>query len=409
MTTRYTNRSAQIAFQRCPRAAYLGQFYPDETGKARGLSPRGLPFQMVTGIYVHKGVEVLLKQLQQKEVVNVEVAVDAALTAYAKEIGDLGLQSYGCDPLQVREEQEMLIEGLLRGWALKRLPYFQSEFDVLEVEEDHHVLLVENPEIDEVCEMEFKLDALLKHKDTGLIYVLSNKTTGAVDQRKLNDAKTDIQGLSEMWGTEKLKGLKVHGVIMEYFVTGRKEIEEVDGGKEWVQWSPLIRGWHNPTDIFGHNYAWRFSYDKPEGGSGRLGKGWVRTTAKQYNGGVKQWVEDLAQGRFFPDMGKYQDPLETQFVSIEYYRNPDDLSEWLESIREQELIVGERLKIVNESEGKLYDQNIKRFFPMYRHSCNYPVKCQFHDICHGSSGIDPLTSGYDWRKPHHQMQMGEVE
>ncbi len=353
-------------------------------------------------------MQVLFEALKAKKQPDIEEAVKIALSDYGKEIGDGGLQTYGCDPLQVREEQEMLIEGLLRGWFIKRLPYFQSEFEVLEVEEDHHVVLVDNPEIDETVEMEFKLDALLKHKETGLIYILSNKTTGSVDQRKLNDAKTDIQGLSEMWGTEKLKGLKVHGVIMEYFVTGRKEIEDnvKTGRKEWVQWNPLVRGW---IDVSSGDIAWRYSWDKTEGGQGRLGKGWVRTSAKTYPGGVKQWVLDLSGGKMFPSFGKYIDPLESQFISIEYYRNPDDLSEWLESIREQELVVGERLKIVNESEGKLYEQNLKRFFPMYRHSCNYPVKCQFHEICHGSSGIDPLTSGYDWRKPHHQMQMGEVE
>lgn len=405
MNKRYSNRTAGIAFQRCPRSAYLGQFFPDESGKARGLSLRGLPFQMVVGIYVHRGLEDLMVALMEKRVPNVEEAVGVALKAYEREIDSEGLMTYGCDVGQVMEEQKMLIEALLRGWVLKRLPYFQSEFEVIEVEEDHHVPLVQNTEIDEEVEFEFKLDALLKHKETGLIYVLSNKTTGAVDSRKLNDARTDIQGLSELWGTEKLHGVKVHGVIMEYLVTGRKEIEENNGAKEWVQWNPLIRGWYNASQ---EEYAWRYAWDKLEGGSGRLGKGWVRASANKH-GGVKEWVENLASGKFFPSFGKYLDPLESQFVSIEYYRNQEDLSEWLESIKEQELRVGECLKIVNESEGSVYQTNLKRFFPMYRHSCNYPVRCQFHEICHGSAGLDPLMNGYDWRKPHHVMQLGEVE
>jgi hypothetical protein len=386
--------------------AFLGQFFQDENGKNRGLAPRGLPFQMVTGIYVHEGVASLLNDLKIGAEPDIEEAVQLAKDLYNVEIGDHGLMTYGCDPLQVRQEQEMLIEGLLRGWALQRLPYFQSEFEVIEVEQDRHTLLVENPEIDEEVEFEFKLDALLKHKETGLYYVLSNKTTGSVDYRKLTDAKTDIQGLSELWGAEKELNIKVHGVIMEYFVTGRKEIEETDGEKKWVQWNPLIRGWvNNASD----EYAWRYAWDKMEGGSGRLGKGWVRTSSDVYPGGIKQWVSDLHQGKMFPDFGKYVNPLDQQFLSVEYYRNVDDLSEWLESIREQELRVGEILKVVNESEGQVFQTNLKRFFPMYRHSCNYPVRCQFFEICHGSAGNDPLMNGFEWRTPHHQMQMEGVE
>lgn len=409
MTKRYSNRSAQISYQRCPRLAYLTQFYPNDQGKPRGLAKKGMPFQMVTGIYVHRGVESLLINLMEQVKPSIEDAVSLALSDYDNEIvGNDELMDYGCSLNQLYVEQRCLIGGLLRGWFVERLPYFAENYEVIEVEKDHSSLLVENYEIDEEVYQEFKIDAVLKHKETGLIYLLSNKTTGAMDGRKLSDARSDIQGLSEAWGAEKELGLKVHGVIMEYLITGRKEIEEQkDGSKEWVQWNPLIRGWKQFT-LSGEEYAWRYAWDKMEGGSGRLGKGWSRFHVKDYEGGVKQWVSDLRDGKFFPSFGKYENPLNQQFVSIEYYRNSEDAKEWLESIQEQELKVGESILHVNSLNGEEFNSALRKHFPMYRHSCNYPVKCQMFEICHGSAGLDPFMNGFEFRKPHHKMQMEDV-
>jgi hypothetical protein len=114
-------------------------------------------------------------------------------------------------------------------------------------------------------------------------------------------------------------------------------------------------------------------------------------------------------GNIQPNFGKYVDPIGDQFLSIEYYRNADDIDEWLESIKQQELNVGKYVKIVNGSEGKEFTKNLRKYFPMKRHQCNYPVKCQFWEICHGTAGADPLMNGFMYRKPHHELQYEEME
>ncbi len=413
-TKRNTSRSAQITVQRCKRLGYLSNFYPNNKGIPQGLAKKGISFQVLTGIYVHEGVQQFLLNLKNN-VLNDDAMIDTVvkdvLSKYDSEVDENVLQTYGCTFGQVKQEQTMLIEGLLRGWAMKRLPYFAETYEILEVEKDRSFTLVHNDEIDEDVIMEFKPDAIMKHKVTGLIFILSNKTTGSMDKRKLEDARSDIQGLSEIYGVEQTTGLKAHGVLMEYFLTGKKSIDDVDNGfggteKQWIQWSPLVRGWYKADE---DKYAWRFVWDKLEGGSGRLGKGWLRVHARQTGKSVKEWLAMLNMGETFPSFGKYADPISDQFVSIEYYRNPDDMDEWLESIKQQELEVGKAVKLVNESEGKEYTSNLRKYFPMYRHACNYPLKCQFWEICHGTAGSDPLMNGFVYRTPHHELQLEEME
>lgn len=403
MKTRYTNRSGQIAKQRCPRLAYLGQFYPRQ-GKQVGLDTPGKPFQMLMGIYAHEGVARLLGGL------DVDTTVDEVLALFATEISMDGIMTFGCDVFQVRQELEMMIEGLIRGWALKRLPYFLSEFTIIELEQDHAVPLAYASEEDEEIVFEFKPDAILTHKATGLNYVLSIKTTGAMDARKLKDAETDIQGLSEVWGAEEALGMTINGVIMEYLMTGKKDIDEWNGQKQWIQFSPLIRGW---TDALTGEVAWRYQWTQIDHESGtmatkRLGKKFKRTSAIE-QGGVKQWIDNLNSGQFFPNMEEYLDPLREVFISIEFYRSGEDMEEWLNSIRAEEIKLSKSLYIIEDATDENFNLRLRQEFPMYRHSCNYPVRCRFFEICHGSAGQDPLMNGYTWRESHHKLQLSESQ
>lgn len=399
---RYTNRSGQNQFQRCPRAGYLGQFLP-RNGKPVGIDLKGKPFQMLAGIYIHEGIASLLSGKP------VDDAVNDALMRLDGEVDWDGVMTYGCEPQQVRQELEMHVEGLIRGWAIKRLPYFLNEFEILELETDHSLPFASS-EIEDV-EFEFKPDAVLKHKTTGLIYILSLKTTstaGANDSRKSGDAESDVQGLSEIWGVEEWSGLSVNGVIMEYILTGKKDITENEftKSKTWTQFNPLIRGWKDQAT---GQIAWRYQWEQLNEDTGevqtkRLGKKFQRINALEY-GGVKEWVDLLASGGMFPNTSEYSDPLREVFVSIEYYRRPEDIEEWLESTKAQEIRVSKSIARVNDATEGNFTSRLREEFPMYRHSCNYPVKCQFFEICHGSAGLDPFMNGFKWRESHHKNQL----
>lgn len=382
---RYTHRTGQSQFQRCPRSNLLNQHW-----QGRGIELKAKSFEMMVGVYVHEGIALLLRG---EQVDNVVSAVKAMI-----EVAPPQLMTFGCKQEQVMEEFEGLVEGVLRAWALARLPYFLSEYDVVEVEEDRCEKLVDTPQ-GEVWQ-EFKLDALLQQKDTGLYYVLSNKTTGAMDWRKQQDARNDMQGLSEIWGIEQALGIKVNGVVMEYLLTGKKEIEAGPEGNKWTQWSPLVRGWFNPNMPEDMQFAWRYDYTDENGARRRLGKGYNRIAARDIEGGIRAWIGSLFREEMFPRIG-LTNPLASQFVSIDYHREQQDIDNWLEQIKEQERRVSEGLEEMARP-GADERKVMNRFFPQFHHSCSYPGKCQFYDVCWGSAGLDPFVNGFDWRVPHHE-------
>lgn len=384
-------------YQRCHRLYYLNQHLDGS-----GVVTRSKSVEMYVGIYVHHGIETLLWP-DPNLGTRIEDAISVAMLGFHTEVDPDDLITYGCDPLQTYQEMECLIEGLIRAWYIKRYPYFRDNFDIIEVEVDRSVPLV-NAGVEQVV-LEFKLDALLRHKDTGLYYILSNKTTNLMDIRKTNDALTDMQGNSEIYGIETALGIKVHGVIMEWLITGKKEIDEgKDGTKEYIHWSPLIRGWYNPSL---REYAWRFAWEDHEG-KHKLGKGWVRAHAKDNDGGVKEWVDSLVKGEMFPQFKPYDDPLKDIFISAEYYRSDDKVNTWLESIQYQELQISKGLYELSLGQN---DENslLNKHFPMYTHACNYPLKCSMYEICHGSAGLDPYVNGFEPRVSHHVLERGDNE
>lgn len=387
---RYTHRTGMSQYQRCHRLYYLSQHYDGS-----GLSNKGENFKILVGSYVHKGIETLLLNHMEGFDENIDDAVQIALASLNNNVNKEELITYGCDKQQVWEEMSSLIEALIRAWYIKRFPFFIETYDIIEVEKDRSVPLTEG------VILEFKLDALLRDKTSGLYYILSNKTTGNMDKRKINDAQTDMQGCSEIYGIETALNIKVQGVIMEWLLTGKDEIkEDKKGVKTWIQWSPLIRGWWFPSI---DSYAWRYSYEDPDGSKHRLGKGYQGCHALDLRGGVKEWIDSLSKGEMFPSYGVYKDPLNEVFISSIYYRDDKKVEDWLEAAQYQEEEISEALKNIIDFPDSMREI-MNQHFPQYTHSCNYPVKCSMYEICHGSAEGDPYMSGFKKRVSHHVLE-----
>ena len=80
-------------------------------------------------------------------------------------------------------------------------------------------------------------------------------------------------------------------------------------------------------------------------------------------------------------------------------RDSKQMGSWLTQTRTQEQV------IKREIELSYVDQYLDISFPQYTHSCTYPGKCQFHEICWGVAGSDPIGSGlYEWRVPNHPKE-----
>ena len=192
------------------------------------------------------------------------------MIAQARELGmaesDIAGITQGVDPAVARSEferylfaeQSALVEGLVRAYARRRLRPLLEEFEVLEVEREGEWKLSQwqpegewvRAECSKKCaqwlgstfdsahpwpdkcpgcgapivtsnnamELYFmsRPDALLRHRQTNELYLLSYKTTGQWDTRKAKDIEHDMQGLSEGVEVEKRLGewwRAVHDVV----------------------------------------------------------------------------------------------------------------------------------------------------------------------------------------------------
>jgi hypothetical protein len=255
MQRHYTDRSRTIAFQRCRRLRFWEYEF-----QGTGLAPVAKSLALIVGGCVHEGLAVLLDEAQNWLNQNGELdqitlrliegsAVDKALATYddflrdskleldAREqheltqqaaaapkeavvdfAADLYLSDEPLDPrltapnnsAQVQEkfletEQRALIEAMVRAYARRRLQPLLEEFEALEVEREGEWLLGEwtDAPYHHVQQDAHQLwwmsrpDALLRHRLTNDLHIMSFKTTGAWDHRKEKDALRDMQGLSE--------------------------------------------------------------------------------------------------------------------------------------------------------------------------------------------------------------------
>ena len=217
MTTFYTSRSAIIEYQRCPRARYLGYEW-----SGTGLAKVRATIPLATGSWTHAGLASMLLDVQAGWQVDVDKAVQVALTGYQEELAARGLDiELGEDGAYVAEEQLALVEGMLRAYAAKGLGELVEKYEVLEVEredvwtgfskwtgptthlvEDEEVYTHVEPDGHQV-DLQARADGLLRERSTGDLYLLSFKTAAGWDARRDGDARHDVQGLSEAAVTER--------------------------------------------------------------------------------------------------------------------------------------------------------------------------------------------------------------
>src|SRR5438552_11142330 len=105
-----TSRSAVSTFQMCPRRRFWQYEAPNGTATP-GWERRALAIPLVTGIYVHQGLEQALKGA------GAQAAAVQARDAYLTEVQARGLQvEEGTDEQAVVEEQAAHVEALVLAW-----------------------------------------------------------------------------------------------------------------------------------------------------------------------------------------------------------------------------------------------------------------------------------------------------
>ena len=222
------SRSYIGCYQQCPRRAYHEYLAPNGTETA-GWSRKKLAIPLVTGIYVHQGLEDALKGSSPA------AAAGHARESYMAEVTSRGLAvEEGCDEANVVDEQAAHVEALVLAWCRVRLPKWQDEYEVVEVEVEDRVPLTEDVVL--AC----RADAIVRRKADHRMFVVNFKTVANADDRWLKGWEVDMQMMTELLAAERRHGGQFGGVIIEGLIKGRRMPEKNEMGE--------VSGYRDSTD-----------------------------------------------------------------------------------------------------------------------------------------------------------------
>lgn len=432
MSKFYTDRTRSVMHQRCPRSRWWGYEYAD-----RGVASTRLALPLAVGIFTHRCLEEVFnyiaehdQQIPPRETMReifrqfwVEWETFAATRGFNLSPSSGEDRSKEQNEYLTMREQGSLIEGMVWGYWHEILPQMLQEYEIVEVEHE------ESPyEIVYEVYWQAKADALLKRKMTGQDIVLSIKTAANYDRRKANEGYIDMQGTSEVWAIEQRLGRQMDGVLMHYLLKG-SVIPDSGAGGRMAQYSPLVRGYRSIKgqesldDVLmgtqgAKKYYWRWEWEE-NGSKKRLHYKTcesVRMWSDESPLTIEQWVDMLAEGRVQPEAGM---ALTDQYVTPEiFYRDPQRIEDWKQSIESQEKMakIGKDKILATQDKGDFQEANrlLNIFFPRYTHSCNYPSRCPFWELCHEPVGTtlaseaNPFShDGFMWREAHHKGEEGK--
>src|SRR5713226_906640 len=233
-----TSRSAVKTYQACNRKRW--HMYESPNGTATpGWERRAMSIPLSTGIYTHKGIEVLLRQVIAGWAMDVQEAVEQACHAYRGEVEQRGIA----------------------------------------VETEDRIALSDN------VTLAVRADAVVRRKSDSRMFVVNFKTVANPDERWLRSWEVDMQLMTELLAAERRHGKVFGGVIIEGLKKGarvkvdrylkeiRDESKEVAG---YIDRSPLLYGFKCDADppLIPLQYQWEST----------TRKGWYK---------FRTWREDI--------------------------------------------------------------------------------------------------------------------
>lgn len=278
------------------------------------------------------------------------------------------------------KEQRSLVGGLAYGWRHFRLPMILEEYDVVSQEETFMVDVLGIGE-----KMPFRMDVVLRRKDSGALVVLDFKTTKTLSDSWFQQWNHDPQTFIYIEALQQYSGEVVEGIIYEPLVKGLRKVDSAAGsafnGYE-IQYSPLCYGYQNKSD--GEvKVEWPGSY-----------KNWNKVVSSQVVGGQWwRWVDEHVP----------VDVLYDQFGTTGLVSPADWVRrEMMSNMKMGELGFREKLDLF-ETEGA----NPNKVFVRNPHQClkygtNY--RCSFYELCWTSSGVENMQDMYEARVPHHNEE-----
>lgn len=369
MRDHYFDRSRVFADWKCPRSRFWNYEY-----RGRGIVNLEWNYNLYVGALIHDVVADLADGID----------IDSALTwRIAKFDQDMALASY--EPL-FAAEQSCLIEGMMRGFERHCWPLIIANRRV-------HVVEMETViDLGDGVKFMVKPDLLLSD-DLGNLYYWEYKSTSSNKEQWVNSWKLNpqlhvyaealrrcgksitsmtVQGLYKGWYDKKLKSPR--------------------------QKSVFCYGYRRPGTKPFYTDEWLYEW-KP---------GTKAAPIWEHEGGVKQWVEEMPK-----------QILGAQFIASPPIAPDRGIAEAFfrqRKLRELEIAngrveLGHLDRYEEELEGATWHAERRHIldsvFPQHLDQCTpgWGSSCPYVPLCHGAEGIDPLTAGFGWRKPHHKPEM----
>lgn len=381
------DRSRLDTYQRCPR-----RYYWNYVHKGLGIAPLARPLPLAFGGSIHLGLEQILLGR------GVEEGIKFAQREFELQARSRGLELQANESAyEVYKEHNTLLEALLRAWYLVRYPSFIEEYEIIDLEREEEWKVLED------ITFMARADGILRSKLDGGLYVLSFKTAKQYGKKTGDQGRSDIQGISELVAVEERLGERVQGIQMEYLIKGRRD-EWPKGSGIYQTANPLIRPWCGPNDRLAHSWYW----EDLDGGH-TLGSKYRKVFISDRMP-IKEWVAMLAAGQIQPEAGPV---LEKWIVSpITYCRNRDEVESWKKQAKQQAEVMqsaGAFVEEMREFKGVNhpdFHDALDISFVQHRHSCEYPTRCPYYDVCFGAG---PDSGKYVEREPHHELEQRRAE
>lgn len=372
------------AFQNCPRLRYLTYHYA-----GKGLQRRSLALPLINGDFVHLALARLLTQEPLDDV------IQDLSSKYRDAVMVRGIQ--GVDTTFQINEQLCLLEGLVRAWDRVRKPSLLAEFEIADTPETEHEW-----ELAPGIIVMVRMDAPLRRKRDGLLFIKDWKTTGGIYGPDWGlKYEHDSQILCYLSAAEAIFKEPIGGLLMEGILKGKRAIDKSSTSPfqgQRIQQSDLCYG---------------FKVREKSTGLFFFERGWTKYGEKfpvwDMPGGIKEWL------------ASEWSELDCQelFIPLPAIRpTKRELERWRRQMVHQEMAMFweveqvEGLRRIAVSTGtnmawEAYDFALDAAFPQNRDYCyRYNGPCSMHDACFVEEvGEDPIASGlYQERVPHHSTE-----
>ncbi len=399
-----TSRSAVSTYQNCPRKRYW-QYEAENGTETRGWERKAMSIPLSTGIYTHKGIEVLLRQVVAGEPHDVQAAVAEATREYMAEVEKRGLSvEVDSNAQDVMEEQCAHIEAMILAWDRVRLPRWLEHYEIIEVESEDRIALSDD------VTLAVRADAVVRRKTDSRFFVVNFKTVANPDERWLKSWEVDMQLMTELLAAERRHGKVFGGVIIEGLVKGARvkvgaDLREVRGSEKevvgYIDRSPLLYGFKTDADppLRALEYQWEST----------TRKGWYK---------FRTWRENFAEGSTLGMSGlnalEYwvnwlpEEVLENLFVTVP----PIMRNEGMIEAKVRQIVATERRVMNAHAQLDIaYEQGnreavLDAHFPQHEGECYWPSQCPCFQLCwEAQTGGDPGGSGlYQPRVDHHAVK-----